>query len=796
MSEDNIRYTGFIKNHSPLQAGGVEMINDSSMRIPLVALRGMLVYPGMIINLDIGRERSIKAVDNAMNGSRRILLVCQKEAGTVDPTVTDLYGFGVVAEIKQLLKLPNGALRVLVEGLTRAEVLSVEDDKGSNFEAIVRIVGDINDHSNEVEALKRMLIDTFEQWVLASKKVTSEVLLTFKDQPDSGRIADMIAGYLSIDIAAKEQVLEAVDVKSRMNLLYGFLCKELEIATIEKNISQQVRKQIEQNQREYYLREQIKAINKELNEGDERQAEVDEYKKKIQELQLPEDLVEKLDKELDRLYKMPPMMAESAVIRNYLDMVLSLPWNKFTKDNFDLLKAAKILDKDHYGLVKVKERILEYLAVRALTQNSKGPILCLVGPPGVGKTSLARSIATAIDRKFTRISLGGIRDEAEIRGHRRTYIGAMPGRIIHGMQTCGSSNPVFLLDEVDKMNADFRGDPASALLEALDPEQNCNFSDHFIEYPFDLSNVFWIVTANTVETIPPALLDRMEVIQLTSYTDEEKSKIAQLHLVPKERKAHGLTTKTFAIVPSTIQHIIRDYTREAGVRGLEKKIAQLCRKAAHQIVTGKANSVRINVSNLAKFLGPIIYLEEDMTPRSEVGICTGLAWTTVGGEMLEVEVISVPGKGRLQLTGQLGDVMKESAQAGYTYIRSRAKELGLDPKFSETTDIHIHLPEGAIPKDGPSAGITMVTAMVSALTKRKIKAGIAMTGEITLSGKVLPVGGIKEKMLAASRYRVKQVLMPAKNMQDLEELPKKVRDEIEFIPVEHMDQVLKLALED
>ena len=771
-------------------------MSDNNLRIPLLPLRGMLVFPGMIINLDIGRERSIKAVETAMNGSRRIFLVAQREAGIIDPTASDMFTFGIVAEIKQLLKLPNGALRVLVEGLTRAQILSVEDVAGSNFDAIINIVGDINDHSNEVEALKRMLVETFEQWVLASKKITSEVLLTFKDQPDPGRIADMIAGYLAINISEKEKILEANDVKTRMNLLYGYLCKELEIANIEKNISQQVSKQIEQNQREYYLREQMKAISKELNEGDERQSEVDEYKKKIEELKLPEDLVEKLNKELDRLYKMPPMMAESAVIRNYLDVVLSLPWNNATEDNYDLKLAAKILNKDHYGLQKVKERILEYLAVRALTKQNKGPILCLVGPPGVGKTSLARSVARAIARKFTRISLGGVRDEAEIRGHRRTYIGAMPGRLIHGMQTCGTSNPVFLLDEVDKMNADFRGDPASALLEVLDPEQNCNFSDHFVEYPFDMSNVFWIVTANTVDTIPAALLDRMEVIQLASYTDEEKVKIAQLHLIPKERKEHGLTTKTFSVAPRTIEHIIRDYTREAGVRNLERKIAALCRKAAKQIVDGDVKSVKVNPANLTTFLGPIVYLESDLKARSEVGICTGLAWTSVGGEMLKVEVIACAGKGKLQLTGQLGDVMKESAQAGYTYIRSRAKQLGLQENFSETTDIHIHLPEGAIPKDGPSAGITMVIAMESALTKRKVKAGIAMTGEITLSGRVLPVGGIKEKMLAASRYGIKKILLPAQNMQDLDELPKKVRDAIEFIPVEHMDQVTKIALED
>lgn len=732
--------------------------------MPLLPLRGMLVFPGMIINLDVGRERSIHAVEAAMTSDKQILLVSQKEAVTMEPGQKDLFKYGVIAEIKQLLKLPSGALRILVEGLARAKVETIIEAPAVDtyFQANALPMDSVVSEDNEVEALRRMLIETFEQWIIASKKVNSEVLLTFKDQTDPGRVADMIAGYLSINIEEKEQLLEAVDVKERMNKLYTYLCKELEIAGLEKNISQQVRKQIEQNQKEYYLREQMKAINKEL----------------------------------DRLYKMPPMMAESAVIRNYIDVLLSLPWGKFTEDNFDLEVAAKVLDKDHYGLEKVKERILEYLAVRALSKQSKGPILCLVGPPGVGKTSLAHSVARAIERKFTRVSLGGVRDEAEIRGHRRTYIGAMPGRIIHGMQTSGCMNPVFLLDEIDKMASDFRGDPASALLEVLDPEQNNTFSDHYIEFPFDLSHVFWIVTANTVETIPPALLDRMEVIQLTSYTEDEKVKIGELHLLPKERQAHGLTAKTLNITETALRHVIREYTREAGVRNLERKIAAICRKTAHRIVTKQVKSAKVTEKNLTKYLGPVIFLESDLTAKAEIGICTGLAWTSVGGELLKVEVLATNGKGGLVLTGQLGDVMKESAQAGYTYIRSRAKELHLDEKFYETTDIHIHLPEGAIPKDGPSAGITMVTAMVSALTKRCIKAGIAMTGEITLSGKVLPVGGIKEKMLAAHRYGVKTILLPEQNMQDLEELPVNVRAAIKFIPVNHMDQVLKLALEE
>lgn len=771
----------------------------SGKLMPLLALRGIIVFPGMTVNLDVGRDKSINAVNAAMQLDKKILLVTQRDAETADPKREELYNYGVVAEIKQLLKLPSGAIRILIQGLERAELTSLIDApfKDTYLEGFAMPVVSVEPEENsETEAMRRVLLQSFEKWLVTGKKVTTEVMLNFKNITTAGEIADIIAGYLTISIDEKEELLELADVKERMHKLHTFLCKELEIAELEKNIMQEVRKQIEKNQREYYLREQIKVINKELGEGDERQAEVDEYKKQMEGRDLPPEVADKINKELDRLYKMPPMMAESGVIRNYVETLLALPWGIYGKDNFDLKHAEKVLNKDHYGLEKVKERILEYLAVRALTKSGKGPILCLVGPPGVGKTSLAQSVARAIDRKFTRMSLGGVHDEAEIRGHRRTYIGAMPGRIIHGMQTCGVMNPVFLLDEVDKMSSDFRGDPASALLEVLDPEQNNTFSDHYVEIPFDLSQVFWIVTANTVETIPPALLDRMEVVQLSSYTEDEKVKIAELHLLPKERQNNGLTAKTLSITEDALRMIIRGYTREAGVRNLERKIAAVCRKTALRIVNGEAKSAKVTAKNLHKYLGKVIYLEDDVSLEAAAGICTGLAWTRVGGELLKVEVVACKGKGHLALTGQLGDVMKESAQAGYTYIRSRADELGLDKDFYETTDIHIHLPEGAIPKDGPSAGITMATAMISALTGRKVKKNLAMTGEITLSGRVLPVGGIKEKFLAAHRYGVKTIIMPAKNEQDLEELPANVRAKMHFIPVKHMDEVLKIALED
>lgn len=766
---------------------------------PLLALRGVLIFPGMIANLDVGREKSIAAIDAAEATDKQIILVGQKQPEQENVAADDLYEWGVLATIKQRLQLPNGAVRLLVEGLERVHVLNaaeVHENEQDFFVGEVEVVPAVDAVDAEAEGLRRLLLDAFEQWTLLTKKVNPDTVQSLKSRADVSKVPDIIVGYLPLSLTEKEELLEMAPLKLRLRKLYEILVREQEIADVAKNISEQVHQQVEQNQKEYYLREQIKAISKELGENEDVQAEIADYKEQMSKLKMPQNVAEKINKELGRLTKMPPMTPEGAVIRTYIDSLLALPWGKFTKDNFDIDKAQDILDKDHYGLKKVKERILEYLAVRALSKSTRGPILCLVGPPGVGKTSLASSIAKAIKRKFTRISLGGVRDEAEIRGHRRTYIGSMPGRIIHGMQTCGCMNPVFLLDEIDKMASDFRGDPASALLEVLDPEQNNSFSDHFIEFPFDLSHVFWIVTANAVDTIPPALLDRLEIIQLSSYTDEEKVKIAQLHLLPKELKLNGLEKYKVSVSEKAIRRVIHDYTREAGVRNLERKLAGICRKVAFKIVKGKSKGAQVTEKNLEKYLGPVIYLDDDISLKSSVGVANGLAWTSVGGELLKVEVLAFKGKGNLTLTGQLGDVMKESAQAGYTYIRSRAEALGIPANFGETMDIHIHLPEGAVPKDGPSAGVTMVTAMVSALTGKKVKGKLAMTGEISLSGKVWPVGGIKEKMLAAYRYGVKTALLPKRNMQDLDELPENIRKEMQFIPVEHLDDVLKLALED
>ncbi len=766
----------------------------SEMKVlPLLPLRGILVFPYMVIHLDVGREKSVQAIEEAMLQDRIIFLATQKEAQTDEPTVDDIFQIGTIAEVKQLLKLPGGTIRVLVEGIARARVnrfVSVEP----HFLVEVEQYSEVFQKSSEIEALMRSLIYQFEQYVKLSKRIPPETVVSVVNLDDPGRLADIIASHLALRIEDKQSVLEAVNIVQRLEKLCTVVAKELEIVELERKINIRVRKQMEKTQKEYYLREQIKAIQRELGEKDERAAEAEELREKIAKAKLPKKVEGKALKEVERLEKMPPMAAEATVVRNYLDWLLALPWNKGTRDRLDINAAENILEEDHYGLKTAKERILEYLAIRKLAKKMKGPIICFVGPPGVGKTSLGRSIARAMERKFIRISLGGVRDEAEIRGHRRTYVGALPGRIIQGMRQAGVKNPVFLLDEIDKMSTDFRGDPSSALLEVLDPEQNNSFSDHFIEAPFDLSNVMFITTANIQHNIPRPLLDRMEVIYLSGYTEEEKVQIAVRYLMPKQIKEHGLNKDTLKISENAIRKITQEYTRESGVRNLERQIAKICRKTAKQIVTNKAKKVRVTTKNLNQFLGVPRFRYGVAEENDQVGVATGLAWTEVGGDTLAIEVTIYKGSGKLTLTGKLGDVMKESAQASYSYIRGKAAEFELDENFYDKQDIHIHIPEGAIPKDGPSAGITIACALASAVTGRKVRHDVAMTGEITLRGRVLPVGGIKEKVLAAHRAGIKVLILPNDNKKDMDDIPKKVRDKMNFILVEHMDQVLEAAL--
>lgn len=728
-----------------------------------------------------------------MLAERQIVLATQMDAQIDTPTPEEIYRCGTVAEIKQLLKLPGGTIRVLVEGLRRARIESYLDTEDFFQVEVSEAVEDVQ-ATPAVEAYKRNMVEAFEKWAKLSKKIPPETLVSVLSINESGRLADLIASHLALKLEDKQMLLEALDVEERLEKLCDILARELEILELEKKISGQVRKQMEKTQKEYYLREQMKAIQKELGDKDERMAEVEEYRRRLAALELPKETADKIAKEIDRLEKMPSMTAETAVLRNYLDWVLVLPWKEETEDLLDITAAETILNEDHYGLEKVKERILEYLSVRQLTESMKGPILCLVGPPGVGKTSLARSVARSLGRKFVRISLGGVRDEAEIRGHRRTYVGALPGRIIQGMRTAGSKNPVFLLDEIDKMNADFRGDPSSALLEVLDPEQNNTFSDHYVELPFDLSKVLWMVTANVLHSIPRPLLDRMEVIHLAGYTEEEKLEIAKQYLLSKQLKENGLKPSKLNVPEKVLVRLIREYTREAGVRGLERTIATLCRKAARQIVQNKKKSIRVTEKNLETYMGIPRFRQSPAEKKNQIGVSTGLAWTEVGGDVLPVEVSVLNGKGALLLTGKLGEVMRESAQAGVSYIRSRVEELGIDEEFHAKKDLHIHLPEGAIPKDGPSAGITMATAVISALTGRAVRGDLAMTGEITLRGRVLPVGGVKEKVLAAHRLGIRTIILPKENRRDLEDIPADIRKELRFVEVEHMDEVLKEAL--
>ncbi|WP_407272642.1 endopeptidase La [Radiobacillus sp. PE A8.2] len=769
------------------------MAESNTVQLPLLPLRGILVFPSMVLHLDVGREKSINALERAMMDDHNIFLAAQKESAVDEPKAKDIYRVGTLAKVKQMLKLPNGTIRVLVEGMQRGEIVQfIEDD--DQFIVEVQQFEEVHGDKVEEQALMRSLLSQFEQYIKISKKISQETFATVSDIDEPSRLADIITSHLSLKIQDKQELLETEDVKKRLQQLIEFISNEREILNLEKKIGHRVKKSMEKTQKEYYLREQMKAIQKELGDKEGKSGEVAQLREKVEKADLPERILGVVNKELDRYEKVPQSSAESSVIRNYVDWLLALPWTKETKDNLDINHAEKTLDEDHYGLEKVKERVLEYLAVQKLTQTIKGPILCLVGPPGVGKTSLARSIARAINRKFVRISLGGVRDEAEIRGHRRTYVGAMPGRIIQGMKKAETVNPIFLLDEIDKMASDFRGDPSSAMLEVLDPEQNSNFSDHFIEENYDLSSVMFVATANNLSTIPGPLLDRMEVISIAGYTEVEKLHIAKEHLLPKQMKENGLKKGQMQLRDEAFVKLIRMYTREAGVRSLERQLASICRKAAKIIVSEDKKRVVITEKQLETLLGKPKFRYGKMEEEDQVGTATGLAYTAAGGDTLSIEVSLYPGKGKLTLTGKLGDVMKESAQAAFSYIRSRAKELNIDPEFHEKNDIHIHVPEGATPKDGPSAGITMATALVSALTGRAVRKEVGMTGEITLRGRVLPIGGLKEKSLSAHRAGITKIIIPADNEKDLEDIPASVRDDLTFVPVKHLDEVLKHAL--
>ena len=764
-----------------------------TVKLPLLPLRGMMVFPYMIIHLDVGRDRSVAALEAAMVEDRKIFLLAQRDAENEEPNREGLYDVGTVAEIRQLLKMPDGNIRVLVEGLCRAVVQDYRELE-NYAEVTLEEHPDEQQDSMQLEALTRGVVHEFEEWVKLSKRIPPETFVSVTILDDVGRLCDLIASHLNLKLEPKQELLECLDVPKRLEKLYEVLVREIEVLQMEQKIGQRVRNQMEKFQKDYYLREQLKAIHKELGDGEDRADEVAAYQERLEKENYPEEVKKVVRKELRRMEHMSGMAQELGVIRNYVDWLMDLPWNVSTEDSMEIQKAEKILDQDHYGLEKVKERILDFLAVHQLTKDKSAPILCLVGPPGVGKTSLASSVARAMGRKFVRASLGGIRDEAEIRGHRRTYVGSMPGRIIQGLRKVGTNNPVFLLDEVDKLNRDYSGDPSAALLEVLDPAQNNTFSDHYIEVPFDLSHVLWIVTANNLATIPRALRDRMEIITLSSYTEYEKLEIAKRYLISRQRRENGLKAKDVQFGAGVVQEIIAEYTKESGVRELERVIGRACRKAARKIVEGEPGPIRITKKNLKDFLGRPKYLQTRAEKKPEIGVSTGMAWTEVGGDILPTEATVLKGKGKLLLTGKLGDVMQESAQAGLTYIRSRADKFKLKADFYEKNDIHVHVPEGAVPKDGPSAGITMATAMISALTKRKVRSDVAMTGEITLRGNVLAIGGLKEKVLAAYREGMHTIILPKENERDIEDIPETVREKLEFVPVEHMDQVLKTAL--
>lgn len=764
--------------------------------LSFLPLRGMVLFPNNGAHIDIGRDKSVAALEECLAHGRQIMLSAQKDVEVEDPKREDVYEIGTVCQVQHVTKLNNGIMRAQIEGLYRARILDFRDD-GLFIEVDVEEIEEDKTDTKEIQALIRACISKFEDWVKLSHKIPPEVMIAVNVAMDDGGIlCNVVTNHLNCKYQDKQEILGIVDLKSRLEALYKLLLQEVEIMELENKIVFDVNKQMNKIQKEYYLREQIKAINKELGEDDEIAEAIEEYRQKMKEHTYPEYVTEALEKELKRLERTNTASPEMGVIQNYIEWVLDLPWDIENQETIDVKEAQKTLDKHHYGLTKVKERIIEYLSIKALSPDIKAPIVCLVGPPGVGKTSIATSIAQALKRKFVRASLGGVRDEAEIRGHRRTYVGAMPGRIIEGIKNAGSKDPLFLLDEVDKMASDYRGDPVSALLEVLDPEQNSTFSDHYIGLAFDLSKVMWIITANDLGNIPRPLRDRMEIIMLPSYTEVEKMHIAKEHLLDKVKKANGLKKSQVNMSDEVISKIIEDYTREAGVRELERQLSKACRKAAYKIVTEKKKSVRITKKNITDFLGKAKYTETKAEKENQVGLCTGLAWTEVGGVILPVEVAVLKGKGNLLLTGQLGDVMKESGRAALTCIRARSEKLKIDEKFYEENDIHVHFPEGAVPKDGPSAGITMTTAIVSALTGKKVRADVAMTGEITLRGKVLPIGGLKEKSLAAYREGIYTVIMPKANERDLDEIAPEVKAKMKFIPVETIDEVLKVALVD
>lgn len=773
-------------------SGPVDLPNEQ-MELPLLPLRDVVVFPHMVIPLFVGRPKSIKALENAMEAGKSILLVAQKSAAKDEPSIEDLYDIGCVANILQMLKLPDGTIKVLVEGLQRARIDSVEDLR-QLFVAKATPVPLTEVDNTEVEAMRRAIIAQFDQYVKLNKKIPPEILTSLAGIDEPGRLADTIAAHLPLKLEQKQEVLEMFDVNERLDKLLSQLEAELDILQVEKRIRGRVKRQMEKSQREYYLNEQVKAIQKELGEGEEG-ADLEEMDKKIKSAGMPKEALAKAQAELKKLKLMSPMSAEATVVRNYIDILMGLPWKKRSRVSKDLGEAEKVLDKDHYGLERVKERILEYLAVQQRVDKVKAPILCLVGPPGVGKTSLGQSIAKATNRKFVRMALGGVRDEAEIRGHRRTYIGSMPGKILQNMSKVGVKNPLFLLDEVDKLGMDFRGDPSSALLEVLDPEQNHTFQDHYVEVDFDLSDVMFVATANTLN-IPAALLDRMEVIRLSGYTEDEKVNISLRYLLPKQMKNNGLKPEELTVTEDALRDVCRYYTREAGVRSMEREISKICRKVVKSLVL-KARSTKIivNAKNLDKYLGVRKYSFGIAEKQNQVGQVTGLAWTEVGGELLTVEAVVLPGKGKIMTTGKLGEVMQESIQAALSVVRKRARSLGIEDDFYQKSDIHIHLPEGAIPKDGPSAGGAITTALVSVLTGIPVCCDVAMTGEITLRGEILPIGGLKEKLLAAVRGGVARALIPEENVKDLAEIPDNIKNAIEIIPVKWIDQVLDLALE-